>query len=85
MRKQEVERKRRMRMANALDQLKDILQENTVSWIQLCYGKITRFTRLVIVVPVLNNDHKYWYYFINFERNLSLTTRAFYKHNISKH
>lgn len=31
MRKQEVERKRRMRMANALDQIKDILHENTVS------------------------------------------------------
>ncbi|XP_066925977.1 probable basic-leucine zipper transcription factor Q [Clytia hemisphaerica] len=29
MRKQEVERKRRLRMANALDQIKDILQENT--------------------------------------------------------
>ena len=30
MRKQEVERKRRLRMANALDQIKEILQENTV-------------------------------------------------------
>ena len=32
MRKQEVERKRRLRMANALDQIKDILNENTVSF-----------------------------------------------------
>jgi len=31
MQKQEVERKRRLRMANSFDQLKDILKQNMVS------------------------------------------------------